>query len=65
MVNFITLRTNSHERRKVSVSYTDKRPKVCHLLGNLPHQTEFRRDELVAFAKNVLEVFDRKVASDR
>ena len=58
MIDFITLQTNSHERRKVSISYTDKEPDLCHLLGNLVHQTEFKREDLITFAKDILRAFD-------
>lgn len=56
MIEFITLQTNSNERRKVSISYTDW-AKNCHLLGNLPHNTAFTREDLVKFAKDVLDAF--------
>ena len=69
MLKFISLQTNEgafedpdgtpyeETRRKVTIAYTDKRADVCNLLGNLPHQTEFTRDDLIAFARDVLTAF--------
>lgn len=45
-------------RRKVSLAYDGHRqfPHV-RLLGNLPHQTEFTKDDLLTFARDVLRAF--------
>lgn len=58
MVEFIDLQTNDHERRKVSISYSDKHPETCNLLGNLEHQTEFKRDDLIEFARSIIIAFE-------
>jgi len=64
MIDFITLQTNAHERRRVSVSYSDKQPDVAFLLGNLEHNTEFTRSDLVAFARAVLAAFGNETDAD-
>jgi hypothetical protein len=45
-------------RRRVSIAYSDKRPDVANLLGNLEHQEEFTRADLVTFARAVLAAFE-------
>ncbi len=71
-LKFLTLQTNEgaytctesgHEgcdtRRKVSLAY-DGHEQFPHvrLLGNLEHQTEFTKEDLVQFAREVLTAFD-------
>lgn len=70
-LKFITLQTNEgvytcdnpehpscDTRRKVSLAY-DGWAQFPHvrLLGNLPHQTEFTKDDLLTFARDVLRAF--------
>lgn len=57
-MRFLSLQTNSDSRRRVSIAVSDKDADTCHLLGNLPHGTEFRRVELVEFARAVIEAFE-------
>ena len=57
MIDFLTLQTNANERRKVSIGYSDKNPETCVLLGGLEHHTEFKRADLVTFARAVIESF--------
>jgi hypothetical protein len=54
-MDFITLQTNSNERRTVSIALSDKRPQHANLLGALEHQTEFTRADLVAFAHEIIK----------
>lgn len=70
-LKFITLQTNDgaytciepghpdcDTRRKVSLAY-DGHQQFPHvrLLGNLEHQTEFTKEDLLAFARDVLAAF--------
>ena len=64
MVEFITLQTNSNDRRRVSISYADRLPKLCYLLGALSHGTEFKREDLVTFAEEVIKVLKETPKGD-
>ncbi len=43
-------------RRTVSIAYGGRKDEIA-LLGNLEHHTTFRREDLIAFAKDVLVAF--------
>jgi len=56
LLDFITLQTD--EGRKVSLSFSDRMPELCFLLGHLAHNTQFKRSDMVEFAHEVLEKFE-------
>lgn len=71
-LKFLTLQTNAgaydcddpehpgcDTRRRVSLAY-DGHQQFPHvrLLGNLEHQTEFTKEDLVTFARDVLRAFE-------
>jgi hypothetical protein len=53
-MDFITLRTND-EGRTVSIALSEKSPEHARLLGVLPHQTQFTREDLITFAREILD----------
>lgn len=57
MSQFIDLETSIG--MKVSISARDSEPETCRLLGDLEHQTVFRREELLRFAREVIATFGR------
>ena len=66
MIKLITLQTDQDLRRSVTIAYTTREAKECRLLGNLEHNTKFRRSDLIKFAQDVLEKLGVKsVADDR
>lgn len=55
MISFIELKVE--DGRKVSISYSTTNREYCHLLGNLPHHSEFARENMLDFARKVVRAF--------